>query len=99
MSEAGGSVAAELAQLAGRPVEHPVVAARVGPPDALGVGENRAAAIDRARTHNRRSASGDDSLGGIKLGRGNEHSLLAGRRIVADQVAAAGISLDGSSVT
>ena len=90
MSEAAGRIAAELVQLVAGAVEHPVVAAGVGPPDALGVGEDRAGAIDPRRTHNRRDQAASSS-------RRHESSAAETRTSVAavlgswrDDVSAAG---------
>ena len=70
------SVSAQLVQLAGGPVEHPVVASRVGSPDAFGVGENeQPRSIARERVildRKRRRFPGRD-----QVGRGNQHALLA----------------------
>ncbi len=81
--------ASELCQAAGRQIEHPVVAARVLPPDPGGVREDQ-----QAPAIGRPGVVGDVER--CRLARGHEpgardeHRARAGRRVVAHQVGAPG---------
>ena len=93
----GRRISAELAQLVAGPVEDPVIASGVLPPDPLGVGEDQEPrpilgqriAVDEQRVPSRGAGSG---------GGGDQDLALAGRGVVRDQVLPPDGSFEPSSI-